>query len=242
MEHKIIVISDSHFSNNNQLLFAEYDPIANFAIVWQQVLKENPDYIFHLGDISQDGSASSYQDINNILSQANCPVYVIAGNHDNPANLKYLCNAAIQQCDYLDIGNHRFIFVDSNEAGSDLGFISTKEIAKIYAHYSLGKLNHLCLHHHFTPIGSPADNHQVTNTTLLTEALIELEFCSVLTGHVHNPHQSSFGNTIIFHNPSTIVQFPLGAQHKNEPIIGFRRLYLSESGIKSDCWLKNLNF
>ena len=112
MSNKILVISDTHFSKDNQLLFGKYDVEKSFENIFQDMKTENPDYVLILGDISNDGSIESYQKIKNYLLQLPGYKYAIMGNHDSFNISKMLCDS-ILMTDFLDIENHRFIFLSS---------------------------------------------------------------------------------------------------------------------------------
>ena len=56
-----------------------------------------PDVIIHTGDIVHNGRQDEYAQAAAILAKARAPVYVLAGNKDNRANLR----AAFSACGYL---------------------------------------------------------------------------------------------------------------------------------------------
>ena len=56
-----------------------------------------PDVIVHTGDIVHNGRQDEYAQAVAILAKAHAPVYVLAGNKDNRANLR----AAFSACGYL---------------------------------------------------------------------------------------------------------------------------------------------
>ena len=49
---------------------------------------ERPDAILVTGDLSQDESTTSYQILRDMLAQLEAPVFVLPGNHDDPAALR----------------------------------------------------------------------------------------------------------------------------------------------------------
>ena len=56
-----------------------------------------PDVIVHTGDIVHNGRQDEYAQAVAMLAKARAPVYVLAGNKDNRANLR----AAFSACGYL---------------------------------------------------------------------------------------------------------------------------------------------
>lgn len=67
------------------------------AIADINALDPAPDVIVHTGDVAHNGRHEEYAQALNILAQAQAPVYVLAGNKDNRANLR----AAFSTCGYL---------------------------------------------------------------------------------------------------------------------------------------------
>ena len=79
MSKKILIISDTHFSKDNTLLFNKFDTEKNIKSLNQDILNEYPDYIFVLGDISQDGTIESYLKAQKYLNNFSCPKQIIMG-------------------------------------------------------------------------------------------------------------------------------------------------------------------
>jgi Icc protein len=234
MEKKVILVSDIHYSANNDMIFNEYDAEQNFGNVKQLIVNENPDYIFLLGDLSQDGSISSYEKLKNDLAQFKCEIYYIPGNHDNLDNITTLSSNQIKRNNYVDILNHRFIFLNSYLHGSDAGYLSSDELSKINIYYNPDLNNHLIVHHHFIPLGGIIDQYIMTNANELLQILDKFNFITVFTGHVHNDAMRYYRNTQILHCPSTCMQFNLSYDLETSPNIGYRIIKLNEKNIITD--------
>ena len=87
-----------------------------------------PDVIVHTGDIVHNGLQDEYAQAASILAKASAPVYVLAGNKDNRANLR----AAFAACGYLSTDSEfvdyaiedypvRLIAVDTLSSSSNKG-------------------------------------------------------------------------------------------------------------------------
>lgn len=237
---KILLLSDTHFSKNNKLLFNQYDVEKSAEILKRKIFKESPDYIFVLGDISQDGTIQSYIKAKTYLSQFNCLKYIIMGNHDSE-NIKYMLSNNIRCSDYLDIKEHRFIFLSSYKGlGFNEGYINKHELKKINTYFDSNKMNYLIIHHHF-----------IKTNGIIDEAILEnhLEFCQYISnfnikaifhGHVHNAYNIKFKNINIHASPSTCVQFALAKELILEPIIGFRVINLLEKKYEQKTVIESL--
>ena len=81
----IAQISDTHLA-----LDTADQRIGDFArtIVDINTLDPAPDLIVHTGDVVHNGRQDEYAEAVRILSQARAPVYVLAGNKDDRANLR----------------------------------------------------------------------------------------------------------------------------------------------------------
>ena len=84
---KIIQITDFHlYKDPKQRLYGLVNTNDTLLDVLAVVKKEKPDLVIASGDLSDDGSKESYQRLQVYLSELNCDVYTIYGNHDHPAN------------------------------------------------------------------------------------------------------------------------------------------------------------
>lgn len=240
MSKKILMISDTHFSKNNSLLFNKYDVENSIGKLKDKINLENPDYIFLLGDISQDGSIESYIKVKNFFAQFNCPKYVIMGNHDSE-DIKNMLDDKIIRTDYLDIQNHRFIFLSSYKGlGFGEGYISEIELEKIKKYFNSNMQNYLLIHHHFIKTNGIMDKAILENHLHFCEYISKFDIKAVFHGHVHNPYSTALGNIVIYANPSTCVQFALAKTLKLEPIIGFRVINILENGYDQKTYLESL--
>ncbi len=226
---KICIISDTHFSANNDLLFSKIDVEKNLLIIINKLLVEKPDYLFILGDISQDGSIKSYQKIKLFLDRIDCCKYVLMGNHDSE-NIQYILSENIIMPDYLDIDNHRFIFISSYRGNNlDDGYVKEEEFNKILSLATIpNKLNYLLIHHHFIKTGGIIDNWIMINHNLFLENIKANNIIAVFHGHVHHGYTKKIKNTYIYAAPSTCVQFALKPELILEPSIGYQIVYLTK--------------
>src|SRR5262249_43908527 len=80
-------ISDTHISLDTPDADQRASDLAR-VIADINALDPAPDLIVHTGDIVHSGQPDEYERVAATLAQADVPVYVVAGNKDNRANLR----------------------------------------------------------------------------------------------------------------------------------------------------------
>lgn len=229
---KICIISDTHFSRDNMLLFSQIDAEKTFLSVINEVKKEKPDYLFLLGDISQDGSIESYKKIKLALETIDCNKYLLMGNHDSE-NIQSILSNNILMPDFLDIDNHRFIFISSYKGNClDEGYVKTEEFIKITRLITSGKNIYVLVHHHFIQAGGIIDNWIMDNHKEFKLFIERHNITAVFHGHVHHPYIKKINNINVYAAPSTCVQFELQEKLILNPTIGYQTLALSENSFE----------
>lgn len=238
MSKKLLLISDTHFSKNNELLFGYIDVEKNIASLLKNMQQEKPDYIFVLGDISQDGTVESYLQMKEFLLQFPCDKYVIMGNHDT-FNISNLLSNGIFMKDHLDIDNHRFIFISSYKGGgADDGFVQKSELSKASELFDNKKSNYLLVHHHFIKTDGIIDTYILENYLEFCNTISKLPFKAIFHGHVHNNYNTILSGINIHAAPSTCIQFALTKNLKLEPIIGYQTIILKDTSYEHKVFSK----
>ena len=208
----IAQISDTHVELNTP----DADQrIADFerTIAAINSLDPVPDVIVHTGDIVHNGRQDEYARAASIVAKARMPVYVLAGNKDNRANL---C-AAFSEHGYLAAGSDfidyavesfpvRLIAVDTLSLSSNKGDFclaragrlvdlidaeATKPIA-IFAHHPPFEV----------PVGPDPLNFETLEMMLRLRQVLQSAFRVVasFSGHVHRAAEGSIGKI-----PATVV-------------------------------------
>ena len=85
MPKSFIQISDSHI--DDEKLVMGVDSQANLAAVVEHVSKQTFDALVFSGDLSHNGTTSSYIQIKEILKPLGNNVCILPGNHDNKSSL-----------------------------------------------------------------------------------------------------------------------------------------------------------
>ena len=123
----IAQISDTHIALDTHDADQRIEDFER-TIAALNALDPAPDVIVHTGDVVHNGRQDEYAQAVAILAGASAPVYVLAGNKDDRANL----HAAFSACGYLAPDSEfidyaiedfpvRLIAVDTLSAGSNKG-------------------------------------------------------------------------------------------------------------------------
>lgn len=236
-QEKFIIaqISDSH-------LFADKAGLHHGANVYQNLIKclkkvkhINPDVIIFTGDLTQDHSETSYQNFFDAVSkvQVVCPVYYVAGNHDEHRLLaKYLVGEYYCTEKVIEWQQWQILLVDS-KSETPAGFINQQALENIQNDSDDNKSQLLFMHHHPVDVGYFIDRHGLTNQAELW-ALIDGKpsIKAIACGHVHNDLEMVKGHVKVFTCPATSIQFlpdPNELVNANRAA-GFRTFELSISG------------
>jgi len=81
-------ITDTHLLEHPNDLLRGYNPLQNLKTVLHEVARHQPDGLLLTGDLADQGSTAAYEHLQAALSEFDCPVYWLPGNHDDLANLQ----------------------------------------------------------------------------------------------------------------------------------------------------------
>jgi Icc protein len=151
------------------------------------------------------------------------------GNHDS-LNIKQILCDNIAMPEYLDIDNHRFIFVSSYKGNNyDDGYVSQESFKLISELINPNLDNYILVHHHFIYANGIIDNWIMENNIEFSNYIKSHPIKAVFHGHVHNSYIKILDDKEIYAAPSTCIQFSLKPQLELEPIVGFQVLNLLET-------------
>jgi 3',5'-cyclic-AMP phosphodiesterase len=157
-----------------------------------------PDLIVHSGDIVHSGRPSEYAQAVATLAKARAPVYVLAGNKDNRANLR----EAFSACGYLAPGSDfvqyaiddysvRLIALDTVSSGSDKGDFCSERVRHLIEMIDAEATRPIAVFTHHPPFEvkvGPDPLHFETRDTMsrLRRALLHSgRVIAIFSGHVH---------------------------------------------------------
>jgi Icc protein len=194
------------------------------------------DLLLASGDLSQDGSAESYQRFRQMTAGLAAASRWFAGNHDEMAVMRQLCAGSDLLEPVIDLGNWRIILLDSSISGAVPGHLPEDQLALLEQALDAAGARHVlvCLHHHpldvdcawLQPIGlrNPQDLFAITDRYPQVRAM--------LWGHIHQEFDQLRKGVRMLASPSTCVQFVPGSEEfqVDHEAPGYRWLRLFADG------------
>jgi len=170
------------------------------------------DFLLCTGDLSQDGSVSSYRRLWQTLNdEFGKDQYWIPGNHDDRPNMLQVVTEEQEMKPVIDLGDWQIVQLDSQVPGSVHGRLAESQLAI----YEQALLQHpekhtlVCMHHHPLPMHCEwLDPQQIKNSQALLDIVDDHRNAKVvLWGHVHQETHQTINETQYISTPSTCVQF-----------------------------------
>ena len=208
----IAQISDTHLELNTP----DADQrIADFerTIAAINALDPAPDVIVHTGDIVHNGRQEEYARAVSILAKARMPVYVLAGNKDNRANLLAAFSThgyLAADSDFIDYAVERFpvrlIAIDTLSQSSNKGDFCLARAGRLIDLIDAEVTKPIAIFAHHPPfevtVGPDPLNFETREMMLRLRQILQNAFRVVasFSGHVHRPAEGSIGNI-----PATVV-------------------------------------
>lgn len=235
----IAQISDCHLYGTTDALHHGYNVLANLNAVLADLSRcAGLDAIIFTGDLSQDHSIESYQHFNQAVIHASlsCPVYYLAGNHDDVELLnQYLTAKNIHSDKVIEWMDWQLLLTDSKST-TPAGFVSEKSLTLLSEQARTKKHSILFMHHNPIDVGYFIDRHGLQNQQQFWHTINALDSIkAVCCGHVHRGEDwpvSELNKKIVYCCPATSIQFDPKADTvaalKQGP--GYRLLHLTANG------------
>lgn len=171
-----------------------------------------PDAILATGDISQDGSAESYDHFRDRLAGLGVPVLCIPGNHDDPGTMAAACSGPpFSFCGDAAFGDWRIVLLSTWDGDRGGGRLGTRELERLGATLAAAREGHalVVLHHHPLPVGSRwLDGVALDDAARFLEVVDAADRVrGVLWGHVHQVFDDRRNGVRYLGTPSTCFQF-----------------------------------
>ncbi len=198
-----------------------------------------PDVIVHTGDIVHNGRPDEYARALAILAKACAPVYVLAGNRDDRANLL----TAFARFGYLAPGSSfidyavedypvRLIAIDTLSAGSNKGEFCPERARRLVAMIDAETAKPIAVFAHHPPFEVPVGPHPLNFET--AEAMARLRqalqhsgrVVAVFSGHVHRGTAGYVGSipaTVMPSIATTLRKGEYTAHMKTRPVYHIHR-------------------
>lgn len=208
-------LTDTHLFADETLTMKGFPTVCSFQTVLEQVrqLQPQPDLLLLTGDLSQDETIVSYEQLRDRITPLSIPAYWIPGNHDQSlADMaQVLCTDLISPEKYFQMGGWQFILLNSMLEQQVYGELATEVLEKLKQ--QLQTTPHLptliALHHPPLSIASPwMDAIGLQNRTELLAVLDRYpQVKLVIFGHIHQEFDRTRNGVRYLGTPSTCVQF-----------------------------------
>lgn len=236
---RVVQISDCHLfaSTEGRLLGLNTEDSLQHVI--DRVISEQSriDVILATGDLSQDGTESSYRRFQQHLVPLKAPSYWLQGNHDLTIPMVNALggHSHLSPC-VIVLGEWRIIMLNSSIEHEVPGYLQPTELEFLAERLEASRGHHtlVCLHHHPLPIGCHwLDNQVVKNAAEFWAVMDRFDHVrAVLWGHVHQESDQVRREVRLLSVPSTCVQFkPLSHKFAVDDLSpGYRWLDLYPDG------------
>jgi 3',5'-cyclic-AMP phosphodiesterase len=215
--------------------------IGDFArtIAGINTLDPAPDAIVHTGDIVQNGRPDEYAQAVAILAKARAPVYVLAGNRDDRANLRAAFSAGgylAPDSAFIDYAIEdfpvRLIAVDTLSSGGNKGDFCAARVRRLIDLIDAEPSKPIAVFAHHPPFEVPVGPDPINFET--PEAMARLRqalqhsgrVVAVFSGHVHRGtagHVGSIPATVMPCIATTLRKGEYPAHMKTRPVYHIHR-------------------
>jgi Icc protein len=243
-------VTDIHLfaEENHHLLGMPTTKSFQAVIERLQDLQPEIDILLLTGDLSGDGMAASYENLQNLLNPLQIPSYWLPGNHDCAIVMNEILNLGMfSRRKSFERGNWNFILLNSTLPGCVCGHLSDETLDWLNSELKTLSNNPTLIALHHPPF--PVNSEWLDNSALQTpEELFAVLDCHpqvklVVFGHIHQEFQCQRRNVHYLGSPSTCIQFksesPTFAIEQKPP--GFRLLKLYPNGTW-ETWIERVPY
>jgi Icc protein len=229
-------LSDIHLAPSGTLL-AGVDPMRQMRGVQTRIreLDVLPAFIVVSGDLTDDGSAESYEVVIEVLKELSAgttPVLLALGNHDDRAVFRRVvlgeeCSDDQDPYYYSQmIDGLRVIVLDSTIPGEDGGALEATQLTWLEGQLEgPASRGNLVVLHHPCRLVAPAHHYPafIVREAAALEAIVARHrdrVVGVLAGHSHQVNSAPFGGTLHVTAPAVLCQLDYFAGEQYVPIPG----------------------
>jgi Icc protein len=235
---KFIQITDTHLVEavDGHLLGLETQNSLEHVLSSVQSENDHFDFFVASGDLSQDGSLSSYQRLHESLALFNVPSFWFPGNHDEMSNMRIVCKDTEHLENIIRTPHWQLVLLNSQVEGAVFGNLADDQFELLERALTERPDLHtlISLHHHPIPMESGwMDKIGVKNGEKLMDIARKYpKVKCILWGHVHQDSDRMVDGIRMLSTPSTCVQFTPKSKEFNIDMLapGYRRLQLNYDG------------
>ena len=230
----VVQLTDTHLGASQDATLAGVTTVHSLQCVLDTVTEGGtPDLLLVTGDLSDDGSAASYERLKDMLAPVGAVSAWLPGNHDDVAQMRAVAPELMVQT--IAVGPWGIILLNSQVPGEVGGALADDELQRLARFVRDPAYQHIlvCVHHQPVPINSRwLDEQRIANGRQLLHLLDQRRVKAVVWGHVHQAFDGRHGDVRLLATPSTCVQFAPGSERFKVDRLGpgYRRLVLAENG------------
>jgi len=208
---RVVQITDLHLLPDNGSRLYGVDTMASLELVLEKIMElpEPAEAIIATGDLAEDGSEESYARLRQRLARLGVPVYVLPGNHDDPAAMRAtLVGDGVYFQRAAQFGDWTILFVNSKVTGEDHGFVGTEELCMLENQIAGAGDASIVVALHHTPVPRcPSSGCQLGNATEFLELLRgHRAVKATIAGHTHTTVEAVCDGLVLYTTPSTFAQ------------------------------------
>ena len=236
---RIVQITDLHVLDGDNDDICGVRPNRSLAQIIDDinVLSPEVDMVIASGDLTDQGTPAAYRRLREGLVRLQCPVYVMAGNHDEPEAMRCeLQGDNISHSTSVDCTGWKLLLIDSKTPNASYGAVSIEELARIDRVLAETDSSVLLAMHH-TPLRLCASpSCQMKNADeFLSRVKKYPRIKALIAGHTHNAVDEMQGQLQIMTTPSTMVQVTHNQQEavkNNEEFWDYHSPHVSRHGYR----------
>ena len=215
-------LSDFHLVEDETLLSRAFNAKYILKNTIDKIVDKKKDFgnlegVIITGDVSDDGSTTSYSDAYDILKELHLPLLAIPGNHDmrEPMMEYFAQDTNIQSSEFLDwvyeTSDTVIIGLDTLVEGQKYGMLRSESLNLLIENLRGPTEKNIILAIHHPPINTGIhfmDEIGLKNSDELSECLdAAKQPIRILCGHVHGIYQGTLGIHSVVTAPSTCTRF-----------------------------------
>ncbi len=236
---RLVQITDCHIFADAESRLLGMDTRASLRAVCAAIEREQPDRdgLLATGDLSQDGSPTSYEHLARQLDALGTPVFWLPGNHDDAGVMKqHFRGERIQAARRVLGAGWQIVLLDSTLPNEVHGEVSAGELEFLDAAIGEYPERHalVCLHHQAIDTGSGwIDRKGLRRQDELGARIrAHANVRGVVWGHVHQAAHHRLDDIEWMSTPSSCVQFKPGSEEFaiDTAAPGYRSLALHADG------------
>jgi 3',5'-cyclic AMP phosphodiesterase CpdA len=225
MLQMLVQFSDTHLCPPGRRVYGRIDTarLLDDAVAAVQRLPLHPAALLLTGDLADDGSAAAYALLRERLSPLACPLWPLAGNHDDRAALRaafadipeVAASASLPWLQYeARLEGLRVLVLDTLEPGASHGVLCAERLGWLAQQLARDQQTPVLLALHHPPFQTHLpgmDAIALREGAFALEALVQQhpQVQRVVCGHLHRSVLQRWAGTVVQSAPSTAHQIAL---------------------------------